>query len=66
MPRGGEGRPDREPGSVTFIYHSCSLSNKFLVTAEGESLDRDAQEKALRLRMNVSEPRARVLKKRRY
>jgi hypothetical protein len=38
MPRRGErGRPMVEPGSVTFVYHSCSLSNKLLVTAEGES-----------------------------
>ena len=27
MPQGDEGRPVVEPGSVTFIYHSCSLSN---------------------------------------
>ena len=35
MPRRGEkGRPVAEPGSVTFMYHSCSLSNISLLTAE--------------------------------
>jgi hypothetical protein len=39
MPRRGEkGRLVAEPGSVTFMYHSCSLSNKSLLTAEDERL----------------------------